>query len=207
MKIKRILSVFVVVLMCLSMFSLQVFAENNLVPYDGGGAASAAPETPGATNPGGANGQLNTDLFAEVHIVKDENATAAANQIANVASIIITFIISVMPILLSLQLVLDMACILLKPLAVAVSKFPCCQLNSDEAIAVTGVGYAGKGGNAGGAPPTDLQGKNPMVYYVYSRLKVVIFATVMCILIATGLLFNVVLFVANHIVTWIAGLI
>lgn len=207
MKLKKIAVALIISLVGLFTFNLVTFAENNLIPYDGGAAGGASAAETG-TKP--ATDAINTDLFEDVHIVKDPNVASTTKTIANVVSIVITFIISVMPVLLALQLVLDMACILLKPLAVTVARFPCCQLNSDEAIAVTGVAYTGRGehgGGTGATAPADLKGRNPMVFYLYSRLKTVIFATVMCILIGTGLLFNLILAISNHIVSWIAGLI
>lgn len=213
MKNKRILGAFLMMLCCIFMFSVQAFADNNLVPYNPGGT-SAVTES-GGTPTGGASGQGNSSeptdyagqLFQETQIMENETVNATVGAIAKVASALITLVLGAITSILSIIMVIDICCLLIKPLTGLLAKLPI-QLFSDEVSAITGIQYTGNTEGGGGATveKVDLKGKPAFFYYIEKKAVTIIPAIIILILLGTGLLFKGVFFVSNHVVSWFAGL-
>lgn len=195
---------------CFTTFSTVAFAENNLVPYEPGGRTGVS------TSPSQANSASDDvhdyagELFEHTTIVKDPGVSSVVQTISQVASVFLTFIVGVLPVLLTIQILVDIVCILLKPAALLMSRFPF-QLNADEAIMVTGIQFVG-GSGEGDARATniekvDLKGENPVLFYVKRRFIAILFAIIMCMLLGTGLMFDIVFWIANHVISWIAGIL
>lgn len=213
-KIKRLFACFCMCIMCsIVTFSSVAYATNTLIPYESQPAVQDS--TPGAGD-GQGNNQTNEDIkyaediFTVGELKKTDAADSAVETVSNIASIILTFVVGVVPILLTIQILIDIVCILLKPAAVALSHAPI-QITSDEEIMITGIQFVG-GTGQGEAQSTsiekvDLKGENPVLFYLKRRLVTIILSVTMCILLSTGVLFNVIFWVSNHIVSWVAGLI
>lgn len=197
---------FAIAMLYISMFSVQVYAENNLVPYDPGGQQATSQQSPS----GGENTSNYTDgLFQDITISRTDQVDGAINSVGSIISVVITFIIGVSALFFALQFVLDIACILIRPVAVLVAGLPI-ELNSAEAIAATGVPYSGAGAKSGAAPAApahdDAKG-HPLLFFLRKRLYVFFIAMLMFTLIGSGVMFKVLSFAINHIVSWISSMV
>lgn len=210
---KRMTAILLAVLSSFYILGAFAYADNNLVPYNPGTQtetpAATTSETTATTTTSDGTPDYASDLFEHTTISADPSVASTVQTISSVASWILTFVISVLPILLTIQLLIDIVCILLKPAAVLFSHFPF-QVNADEEIMVTGIQYVG-GGGEGEAKSTsiekvDLKGESPVLFYVKKRIITILFAVVMCTLLGTGLLFKLIYWASNHIVSWIAGI-
>lgn len=211
MKNKRALGVFLMMLCCVFMFSMSAFADNNLVPYNPGGTITVADSNTSAGTAGNTGGEP-TDyagqLFQETQIMENETVNATVSAIANVASALITLVLGAITSILSIIMVIDICCLLIKPLTGLLAKLPI-QLFSDEVSAITGIQYTGntEGGGGAAVEKVDLKGKPAFLYYIEKKAVTIIPAIIILILLGTGLLFKGVFFVSNVVVSWFAGLL
>lgn len=209
-RIKKLLLQGLLVVCCFLMSTSVAFAENSLVPYEPGGQTATSSATPAQSGNDDGVHDYAGDLFEHTVITKDPGVSSIVQTVSQVASVILTFIIGVLPVLLTVQILVDIVCILLKPAALLMSRFPF-QINADEAIMVTGIQFVG-GSGEGDARATsiekaDLKGENPVLFYIKRRLIAILFAIIMCMLLGSGLMFEIIFWVANHVVSWIAGIL
>lgn len=210
MKNKRILGMFLMMLCCMFMFSMSAYADNELVPYNPGNTTSTAANNT-STGTSASNDSGPTDyagqLFQETQIMENETVNATVQTIAQIASGLITLVLGAITSVLSIIIVIDICCLLIKPLTGILAKLPI-QLFSDEVSAITGIQYTGNTEGGGGATveKVDLKGKPVFLYYIEKKAITIIPAVIILILLGTGLLFKGVFFVANVVVSWFAGL-
>lgn len=210
MKNKRILGMFLMMLCCMFMFSMSAYADNELVPYNPGSTTSTAANNT-STGTSTSNDSGPTDyagqLFQETQIMENETVNATVQTIAQIASGLITLVLGAITSVLSIIIVIDICCILIKPLTGILAKLPI-QLFSDEVSAITGIQYTGntEGGGGAAVEKVDLKGKPAFLYYIEKKAITIIPAVIILILLGTGLLFKGVFFVANVVVSWFAGL-
>lgn len=211
MKLRKLLGVLLCSMLAWCSICMTAFADNELIPYE----PSSSVEVPGETtsSPAPAQSQeasstpdYTSGLFQAPQIIEDETVSGITNTITNIASLIITAALSIAPVLLAIQMVIDVICIVLKPAALLFARLPF-QVNSDEAIMVTGVQFTGTGeNNSSNVEKKDLNGENPVLFYLKSRIVTIILVFTLLVLLGTGLLFKGVFFLANTIAGWFAGL-
>lgn len=211
-KLKRLFACLCLNILCgLFAFSGAAYATTSLVPYESQQATQQGTAgNAGTAQTGDDVKDYAGDVFVAGEIKKTDAADSAVQTISNVASVILTFVVGVVPTLLTIQILIDIVCVLLKPAAVLLSHAPI-QITSDEEIMITGIQFVG-GTGQGEAQATsiekaDLKGENPVLFYLKRRLVTIILSVTMCVLLSTGVLFKVVYWVSNHIVSWIAGLV
>ena len=153
MKNKRILGMFLMMLCCMFMFSMSAYADNELVPYNPGSTTSTAANNT-STGTSVSNDSGPTDyagqLFQETQIMENETVNATVQTIAQIASGLITLVLGAITSVLSIIIVIDICCLLIKPLTGILAKLPI-QLFSDEVSAITGIQYTGNTEGGGGA--------------------------------------------------------
>lgn len=211
MKLRRTLGAFFIAAISWCMLCTSAFADNELIPYEPDSAASSS-QLPSTSGTPGTTKSENTsqtdytgDLFQKPQIVKDEAVAGVTSTITEIASKIITAAISIVPVLLTIQILIDLLCILFKPIALFFSRLPL-QINSDEVIAVTGIQFVGTGEGTGtNIEKKDLK-ENAVLFYFKSRLITIILVMTVFVLLGTGLLFQGVFFIANTVTGWIANL-
>lgn len=210
MKNKRILGVFLMMLCCMFMFNVSAFADNNLVPYNPGSSSSVTSEstTSGAeTSSDSGTKDYAGQLFQETQIMENETVSGAVNTIANFASMLITLVLGAITSILAIIMLIDICCLLIKPLTGILAKLPI-QLFSDEVSAITGIQYVGNTeGSSTTVEKVDLKGKPAFLYYIEKKALLIIPAIILLILLGSGLLFKGVFFVANIVVSWFEGLL
>lgn len=211
MKIKRALCVIFSCMFCFVLLGVSAFAANDLTPYQPGGTTEqSTPSTP--TTPSGGNGGDVPDyagqLFQGTELTPNETVQGVVDSISNVASALITFVLGALTSILTIGIVIDICCLLIKPLTSALAKLPI-QLFSDEVTAITGIQYTGstEGGSNTSIEKVDLKGKPVFLYYLEKKAFLIIPSVVILILLGTGLLFKGVFFVSNHIVSIFANLL
>lgn len=210
MKLRRLAGALLIAMVTWCSLCVTAFADNELVPYDPSSNVSSTTtiesQSTSSTSKGSSTPNYTEGLFQEPQIVKDETVTGITNTVTDVASIVITFAISVAPVLLAIQMVIDFLCIVFKPIALVFSRMPF-QINSDEVIMITGIQFTGTGeNNSSSIEKKDLKGENPIVFYLKNRIVTIILVFTVLVLLGTGLLFKGVFFLANTIAGWIAGL-
>lgn len=211
MKIRRYLCTLLIAMIAWCTTCATAFADNELIPYDPSGTIqSTISETQTKPSTPSASSSTQTDyagiLFENPQIVKDETVQNVTNSVTNFASILITLVISIAPVLLTIQIVIDVICILFKPVATGFSRLPL-QINSNEAIAITGVQFVGSGkDNASTVEKAEVTG-NPMLFYFKSRMFTIIIAFTFLVLLGTGLLFKGVFWVANTVTGWVDNIL
>lgn len=122
---------------------------------------------------------------------------------------IITFVIGVVPYVMGISMVIDIVCLLIKQVNVLLAGLPI-QLYSDTVIEINGIQFVGTGeGNKGttNVEKKDLKGQSKFLYYIKSKFFDILIAVTLFLLLHTGILFNVIFWIANRIVGWIDGLI
>lgn len=192
---------------------LTAMAEGNLVPYDGPSSSQSST----VSTPQQSSGQSTTstprdyagEVFKDIQYSEDPAVTSAVSSVAKVLSWVITFVVGVVPYVMSILMVIDIVCILIKQANVLLAGLPI-QLFSDTVIEINGIQFVGSGeGNKGSTnvEKKDLKGQSRFLYYIKSKLFDIIIAITLFLLLHTGILFNVVFWVANHIVGWIDGLV
>lgn len=213
MRIKRALSIIFSCVCCLVFLSMSAFAANDLTPYQPGGTTEQSTPTTPTTPSGGNNGGNGVpdyagQLFQETEISPNETVQGVVSSISNVASALITFVLGALTSILTIGIVIDICCLLIKPLTSALAKLPI-QLFSDEVSAITGIQYTGstEGGSNTSVEKVDLKGKPVFLYYLEKKAFLIIPSVVILILLGTGLLFKGVFFVSNHIVSIFANLL
>lgn len=210
MKNRRIFCMIFMMLCCVFMLNIVAVAANDLVPYNPGGqtttSGTTAPESDTESSGSGIQDYAG-QLFLETKINENETVTGVVQTISNVASWFITFVLGAITSILTIIMVIDICCLLIKPLTGLLAKLPI-QLFSDEVSAITGIQYVGntEGGSTGTVEKVDLKGKPAFFYYLEKKALLIIPAVVILILLGTGLLFDGVFFVANCVVTWFANL-
>ena len=211
MKLRRTLGALFIAAISWCMLCTTAFADNELIPYEPGSSTSSS-QMPSASVPHSTQKPEETsqidytgNLFQKPQIVKDETVAGVTSTITEIASKIITAAISIVPVLLTIQILIDLLCILFKPIALFFSRLPL-QINSDEVIAVTGIQFVGTDKDKGtNIEKKDLK-ENAVLYYFKSRLITIILVMTVFVLLGTGLLFQGVFFIANAVTGWIAGL-
>lgn len=202
MKTKQIVCLFIALVFGATLFSLSVFAaDNNLTPYTPGGS-QVEQDTDSSSSGGGKNTpDYAGQLFQETEFSKNETVTEVTTTIAKIASAFITCVLGVLTSLLTISMVIDICCLLFKPLTRILAKAPI-QLFTDEVSAITGIQYVGntEGAASENVEKVDLKGKPAFLYYLEKRALLIFPAVIILILLGTGLLFDGVFFFANKIV-------
>lgn len=203
MKTRRFfVSLLLTAMFSFSLFNITAFASNNLQPYVPGGQPSVS--APGQQNPSDntSGRDYAGELFQSTEIVTDPGVNQAVSTVTKWVSVLVTLVLSFFPLVCTIQAVIDVVCIVLEPVAVLVAKVPF-PINSKEAMGITGIQREG----AQGVENIDLKGQNPVVCYFVKRGWTLFFGVVFCLLLGTGLLFDIIFFAANHVVGWISGII
>lgn len=210
MRKKHILCTFLVFMCFVFTLGISAFATNDLVPYSPGGqdVSSSADSVESDTGTSSGVHDYAGELFLETKIEETEAVTNMITAIANVASWLITLVLGTLTSILTIIMVIDICCLLIKPLAGLLAKLPI-QVFSDEICAITGIQYTGntEGASTGTIEKVDLKGKPAFLYYLEKKALLIIPAVIILILLGTGLLFDGVFFVANNVVSWVAGLL
>lgn len=198
--------------MCwICLFSTSVLAANNLVPYDDTSQSSSA-TTSTVSTPGDSSKEPHDyagEIFQDVKYSEDPAVTGAVSSVAKVLSWIITFVIGVVPYVMGILMVIDIVCLLIKQVNVLLAGLPI-QLFSDTVIEINGIQFVGTGeGNKGttNVEKKDLKGQSKFLYYIKSKFFDILIAVTLFLLLHTGILFNVIFWIANRIVGWIDGLV
>lgn len=190
---------------------ITAMAESNLVPYEGPPSQTSTTTSTQST-PEGTESQPRDyagEVFKDVQYTEDPAVTSAVSSVAKVLSWIVTFVIGVVPYVMGILMIIDIVCLLIKQVNVLLAGFPI-QLYSDTVIEINGVQFVGTGdGNKGttNVEKKDLKGQSKFLYYIKCKVFDIIIAITLFLLLHTGILFNVIFWVANRIVGWIDGLI
>ena len=191
--------------MCwIGLFSTSVLAANNLVPYDDTSQSSSVTAVTASTPEDSVKEPHDYagEIFQDVKYSEDPAVTGAVSSVAKVLSWIITFVIGIL-------MVIDIVCLLIKQVNVLLAGLPI-QLYSDTVIEINGIQFVGTGeGNKGttNVEKKDLKGQSKFLYYIKSKFFDILIAVTLFLLLHTGILFNVIFWIANRIVGWIDGLI
>lgn len=198
--------------MCwIGLFSTSVLAANNLVPYDDTSQSSSVTAVTVSTPEDSVKEPHDYagEIFQDVKYSEDPAVTGAVSSVAKVLSWIITFVIGVVPYVMGILMVIDIVCLLIKQVNVLLAGLPI-QLYSDTVIEINGIQFVGTGeGNKGttNVEKKDLKGQSKFLYYIKSKFFDILIAVTLFLLLHTGILFNVIFWIANRIVGWIDGLI
>lgn len=208
--------------LCLSIFSSGkiAFADsggNTLVPYSGSDgnnqqivgdtdvSKSSIPDYAG-------------EIFDVPEVHTDPSVRAAVASIQNILSKALSFIAGVAVTIIGAQIVIDMLCLVLKPLAVGLSKLPI-QVYSDTVASLTGIAYTGpanaNGGTAAAAPAPapagadgkDMSSKDMILFYVKKRIILIALALFFMTLIYSGVFFRLMFWLINHLVSYVDGVV
>lgn len=190
---------------------VTAMAESSLVPYEGPPSQTST-TTSGQSPSGGTESQPRDyagEVFKDIQYSEDPAVSSAVDSVAKVLSWIITFVVGVVPYVMSILMVIDVVCLLIKQVNVLLAGFPI-QLYSDTVIEINGVQFVGTGEGSKSSTNVekkDLKGQSKFLYYIKCKVFDIIIAITLFLLLHTGILFNVVFWVANQIVGWIDGLV
>lgn len=207
---QQIARCFLFAIVCWCILTVTALADSpELVPYDPGAVASA-PAADTTVAPSNSNEPVDYagQLFTDTQFQQTPEVEGIVSTIANAASWLVTLVIGAIAPIMTIQLVIDMVCILLRPAAELCAHLPI-QIVSDLCISITGIQFVGSGGNGGSGTSiekADLKKENPFIFYIRNRLVTIVLAVIIFILLGSGLLFKIVFFLANTVVGWIAGL-
>ncbi len=201
MKTKQIVCLFIALVCGAVLFSLSAFAadNNSLTPYTPGGSQVEQSTVGSSSNPAP---DYAGQLFQNPELSQNETVNKAVTSVAKVASALITLVLGVITSILTIQMVIDICCILIKPLTSLLATLPF-QVFNDEVTEITGIQYVGntgEKGSSGTVEKVDLKGKPAFFYYLEKRALIIIPAIIILILLGTGLLFDGVFFIANKVV-------
>lgn len=214
-QILKLLLCCAIMFLTLSRGTFTAFADGNnaLVPYVDENGQQVA--TGDATN----NGSLHDyagEIFSTPELHTDPSVSAAVKSVQNIFSKVLTFIAGIAATLFGAQIVIDMLCLEIKPLTVGLSKLPV-QLYSSTVETLTGIAYTGatngnSGGTAAPAAPTGADGKqlsskDKLFYYLKERIVLIFFVLLFMTLVYSGVLFKLIYWIINYIVTWIGGIV
>lgn len=206
-----VFSLFACFMCWIGLFSTSVLAVNNLVPYDDTSQSSSVTAVTASTPEDSVKEPHDYagEIFQDVKYSEDPAVTGAVSSVAKVLSWIITFVIGVVPYVMGILMVIDIVCLLIKQVNVLLAGLPI-QLYSDTVIEINGIQFVGTGeGNKGttNVEKKDLKGQSKFLYYIKSKFFDILIAVTLFLLLHTGILFNVIFWIANRIVGWIDGLI
>lgn len=210
--------------LCLFIFSSGTIAfadsgGNTLVPYSGSDgnnqqivddtdvSKSSIPDYAG-------------EIFDVPEVHTDPSVKAAVASIQNILSKALSFIAGVAVTIIGAQIVIDMLCLVLKPLTVGLSKLPI-QVYSDTVASLTGITYTGPANANGGtaaatASPTptptgangkDMSSKDMILFYIKKRIILIALALLFMTLIYSGVFFKLIFWGINHLVSYVDGIV
>lgn len=140
------------------------------------------------------------DLFGDVELNMDNSyAEPAIKSIRAVVSIVVSVVVSILPLWVVFSTMIDTLCILASPIMWAFANLVPIQLFSSEVSQITGVQFAGQSGGTP-APAKDLGNQNKYVWYFKEKFITCLFAFLMVVLVSTGVYFDILNWIINMIV-------
>lgn len=214
MRKRLILFRFMCCILCFIAISGSAFASE-LVPYPGDSTTSSSQgalmPTPGQSqvaSGGSTSHDYAGEIFTSPTYTEDPMVSSAVRSISTAVSYVFTFVIGVVPHLMALLMLVDICCMLFKPLNVLLTGLPI-QLFSDTVTEITGISYAGKteGGAAASAPQKTELKMPKWLYYLEKKLPELLVAFALFLLLYSGVLFDLLFMGANAIVGVIEGVV
>lgn len=140
------------------------------------------------------------NLFGDVELNMDNSyAEPAIRSIRAIVSIVVSVVVSILPLWVVFSTMIDTLCILASPIMWAFANLMPIQLFSAEVSQVTGVQFAGQTGGTP-APAKDIGNQNKYVWYFKEKFITCFFAFLMVVLVSTGVYFDILNWVINMIV-------
>lgn len=140
------------------------------------------------------------NLFGDVKLDMDNSyAAPAIDSIRTIISIVVSVVVSILPLWVVFSTMIDTLCILASPIMWVFANLVPIQLFSPEVSQVTGVQFAGQSGGAS-SPAKDLGNQNKYVWYFKEKFITGLFAFLMVVLVSTGVYFDILNWIINLIV-------